>query len=221
VHLHAAFVPPAETVEALASLVLSLEPPPPKRGVTSHRDDSKRGLFGRRTAAAAAVPEPEQEPASPVVPMLDVLGPDQMLIPVTDFGWLTPEDARRVGDVLAEVCAGLPPAPMVMVQGGSALVDPEDRSVWANLAASDDDLRAMGDIARALVSGIEPLGYYRDRRQFKSRLPVATITDATTVEHLERVLATMELYRSTPWQVSEVTIFRRGAGVWRTLPVGG
>jgi hypothetical protein len=219
VHLHAAFVPPSETVDALAALVRSLEPPPPKRGVTSHRDESKRGLFGRRAAAPA--PETEPEPLAPGVPMLNVLEPEQMLIPVTDFGWLTPEDARRVGNVLAEVCAGLPTAPMVMVQGGSALVDPGDRSVWANLAASDDDLRAMGDIARALVSGIEPLGYYRDRRQFKARLPVATITDATTVEHLERVLASMELYRSTPWQVGEVTIFRRGSGAWRSLPVGG
>ncbi len=206
-------------VEALAALVGSLEPPPPKRTVTSHRDESKRGLFGRRAAAPAPVPEPE--PAAPGVPMLNVLEPDQMLIPVTDFGWLTPEDARRVGDVLEKVCAALPPAPIVMVQGGSALVDPDDRSVWANLAASDEDLRAMGDIARALVSGIEPLGYYRDRRQFKARLPVATITDATTVEHLERVLATMDLYRSRPWQVGEVTIFRRGSGVWRTLSVGG
>ena len=206
-------------MEALAALVRSLEPPPPQRAVTSHRDESKRGLFGRRAAAPAVVPEPE--PVTPGVPMLDLLEPDQMLIPVTDFGWLTADDARRVGDVLAKVCAELPPAPMVMVQGGSALVDPDDRSVWANLAASDDDLRAMGDIARALVSGIEPLGYYRDRRKFKARLPVAMITDATTVEHLERVLATMELYRSTPWQVGEVTIFRRGSGVWRTLPVGG
>jgi hypothetical protein len=219
VHLHAAFVPPAETAEALAALVRSLEPPPAKHGVTSHLDTSKRGFLGRRLAAAP--PEPEPEPQGPVVDMLQVLEPGRMLIPVTDFGWLTPEDARRVGDVLTEVCAGLPAPPMVQVHGGSALVDPDDRSVWAHLAASDDELQAMGDIARALVSGIEPLGYYRDRRQFKSRLPVATITEATTVEHLERVLSALELYRSAPWQITEVTVFKRGSGVWRTLPVGG
>jgi len=203
----------------LAALVRSLEPQPAKRGVTSHLDTSKRGFLGRRRTAAP--PEPEPEPEGPVVPMLEVLAPGQMLIPVTDFGWLTPDDARRVGDVLTEVCAGLPAAPMVQVQGGSALVDPDDRSVWANLSASNDELRAMGDIARALVSGIEPLGYYRDRRQFKSRLPLATITEATTVEHLERVLSALELYRSDPWQITEVTVFKRGSGVWRTLPVGG
>jgi 2'-5' RNA ligase len=123
--------------------------------------------------------------------------------------------------VLSEVCAGLPPAPTIRVQGGSALVDPEDRAVWANLVGTDDELTAMRDISQALVSGIEPLGYYRDRRQFKPRLPMATITDATTVEHLERVLETLDLYRSAPWQVSEVTIFQRGSGAWRTLTVGG
>lgn len=223
VHLHAAFVPPAESLEALAAIVRSLEPPPRKPGVTSHLDRSRRGLIGRLIATPAPEPEaePESEHEAPVRPMLTVLEPAQMLIPVTDFGWLTPDDARRVGDALAEVCAGLPPAPTIRVGGGSALVDPEDRSVWANLVASDDELTAMRDIATALVSGIEPLGYYRDRRQFKARLPIATITDTTTVEHLERVLATLELYRGTPWQVSEVTIFRRGAGVWRTLTVGG
>jgi 2'-5' RNA ligase len=219
VHLHAAFVPPEETLEALTSLVRSLEPSPPKPRVTSHRDTSKRGLFGRR----ATEPEPETETpaAPPVVPMLRLLEPDRMLIPVTDFGWLTPDDARRVVDVLTEVCAALPPAPTIRVQGGSALVDPDDRAVWADLVGTDDELTAMREISQALVSGIEPLGYYRDRRQFKPRFPMATITDATTVEHLERVLATLALYRSAPWQVSEITIFQRGTGVWRTLRVGG
>jgi 2'-5' RNA ligase len=220
VHLHAAFVPPAETLEELTALVRSLEPPTirPHR-VTSHLDTSKRGLFGRPRRPPEPAPEPE--PEVPVGPMLQILDAEHMLIPVTDFGWLTPDDARRVFDVLAKVCAGLPPAPTVRVSGGSALVDPDDKSVWANLAASDDELSAMRAISTALVSGIEPLGYYRDRRQFKARLPVATITDATTVEHLERVLATLDMYQGTPWQVSEVTLFRRGSGIWRTLTVGG
>ena len=206
-------------MEALAALVRSLEPPPPKRGVTSHLDTSKRGFLSRRLAGPT--PEPEPEPDLPVVPMLDLLEPDKMLIPVTDFGWLTPDDAKRVATTLTRVCAELPPPPTVRVQGGAALVDPDDRSVWASLDAPEEDLQAMRGIASALVSGIEPLGYYRDRRQFKARFPLATITDTTTVEHLERVLSALDLYRGTPWQVSEVTIFKRGSGVWRVLPVGG
>jgi hypothetical protein len=37
-----------------------------------------------------------------------------------------------------------------------------------------------------VVAGVEPLGYVRDGRQFKPRLAVATITDATTVEPSSR-----------------------------------
>jgi 2'-5' RNA ligase len=144
-----------------------------------------------------------------------------MLIPVTDFGYLASGDARRVGDTLEQVCAGLPPGPTVHVHGGAALVDPDDRSVWANLAGREDDLAAMRSIALAVVAGVEPLGYFRDRRQFKPRLAVATITDATTVEHLEQVLTALDAYESDPWPVREVTLLQRGAGVWRTLCVGG
>jgi 2'-5' RNA ligase len=153
--------------------------------------------------------------------MLDVLDPDRMLVPITDFGWLTADDARRVANALSQVCAELPPAPTIRVGGGSALVEPEDRAVWANLDGSEDEIGAMRAIASALVSGVEPLGYYRDRRQFKPRFPVATINDATSVEHLERVLATLEMYRGAPWQVREVALIQRGSGVWRTLAVGG
>jgi 2'-5' RNA ligase len=217
VHLHAAFVPPAETLEALAALVRSLEPPSSAHFVVPEPETSRRGILGRRGTTVPLAPPPP----TPTGPMLDILEQDQMLIPLTDFGWVTTDDARRVGDALTQVCADLPTAPTIRVGGGCALVDPGDRAVWANLAGSDDDLSAMRDIGQALVSGVEPLGYYRDRRQFKPRFPLATVTDATTVEHLERVLATLDMYRGAPWQVSEVTLFQRGSGVWRTLTVGG
>lgn len=202
-HLFAAFVPPAEVVSALTALVQEQEP--------SSQSTARRGLFGRRTT----------EPAAPVAPFLDVLQPDRVLIPITDFGYLASGDARRVGDALEQVCAGLGAGPTVHVHGGAALVDPEDRSVWANLAGSEEDLAALRSIALAVVAGVEPLGYFRDRRQFKPRLAIATITDATSVEHLEQVLAALDAYDSGPWPVREVALLQRGSGVWRTLPVGG
>jgi 2'-5' RNA ligase len=217
VHLHAAFVPPAETLEALTALVRSLEPPPAVPTPAPGADSPRRALFARRAAA----PEVARTAPLSTGPMLDVVETGRMLVPITDFGWLTAEDARRVADALTQVCAGLPPAPTIEVRGGSALVDPEDRAVWANVAGTEDDIGAMRAIAAALVSGVEPLGYYRDRRQFKPRFPVATITEATTVEHLERVLATLDLFRGGPWQVSEVTLIQRGSGVFRTLTVAG
>lgn len=206
-HLHAAFVPPAEERRALVDLVLAQEPGPP-----SPEPAASRGLFRRSTPAAPVT--------APSGPLLDVADTDSVLLPITDFGYLASGDARRLADALVEVCAALPPGPTVRVHGGSALVDPDDRSVWAELTGSDDDLEAMRRIASSVVSGVERLGFFRDRRRFKHRLAVATINDATTAEHLERVLAALDAHESEPWSVDEVAILQRGSGVWRTVPVG-
>jgi len=143
------------------------------------------------------------------------------VLPITDFGYLASGDARRLVDAVGQVCSAVATCPSVRVSGGSALVDPDDRSVWAELDGADDDLEAMREIALAVVSGVEPLGYFCDRRQFKPRLALATITDATTVEHLEDALAALAAYRSEPWTVDELTILQRGSGVFRTVPIGG
>jgi len=154
-------------------------------------------------------------------PGLDVTPLDRLTLPITAFGYLTSVDARRLVDALDRVCADLPPGPIVQVSGGSALVDPDDRSVWAELSSTEEDLDALRTIARAVVSGVEPLGFFCDRRQFRPRFDVARINDATTVEDLEQVLAALSAYRSEPWTVAEVAILQRGSGVWRTLPLGG
>jgi hypothetical protein len=83
VHLHAAFVPPARLRVALTALVRAQEPEQaaaPKR----------RGLLGRRTV--------EQSP--PGGPLLDVLDPDSMRVPITDFGFIRPNVARDLGEAI-------------------------------------------------------------------------------------------------------------------------
>lgn len=204
-NLHAAFVPPAAVRRALADLVAAQEVAPPEAA------PSRRGLFSRRP------PEAEAPSARP----LDVLDPELALLPITDFGYVASGDARRLVDAVSRVCSEVTAAPTVLVSGGAALIDPDDRSVWADLSGSEDDLEALRTIAREVVSGVEPLGFFRDRRRFRPRFPVATINDATTVEHLERVLAALGSYRSEPWVVDELAILQRGSGVWRTVPIGG
>ena len=54
-------------------------------------------------------------------------------------------------------------------------------------------------IAREVVAAVEPLGFYCDRRQFRSRIPIATINDRTSVEHLEVMLGALEAYASEVW----------------------
>ena len=140
-------------------------------------------------------------------------------MPITDFGYLASGDARRLAEVVGSALEELA-APTVRIHGGSALVDDDDRCVWAELTGDEDMLSALGAIARRVVSAVEPLGLFRDRRQFKPRLAVATITDATTVDHLETVLAALAAYTSEPWALDEVALFQRGSGVWQTIAVG-
>jgi hypothetical protein len=208
VHLHAALIPPVEVRQALVDLVVGQEPAPAEAAGAR----PSRGLFRRGT------PEPE---VAPVGPLLDVAPLDRAVLPITDFGYVTSSDARRLGDAVDRACAELPRGPSVRVAGGSALIDPDDRSVWAELAADDEDLDALRAIARAVVSAVEPLGFFCDRRQFRPRIAVATINDATTAEHLEQVLDALSAYESEPWRAAEVTILQRGSGIWRTVPVGG
>lgn len=203
-HVHAAFLPPSPIRQALADLVQAQEPVP------AEVPGPRRGLLGRRT--------PEVAPA-PVGPLLDAFDPERVVLPITDFGFLAAGDARRLADALTAVCAPLA-RPTVRISGGTALVDPDDRSVWAEVGGPDDELAAMRTVAQAVVSGVEPLGFFCDRRQFRPRFPIATITDATTAEHLEQVLAALAAYASDPWTIGEVAVLQRGAGIWRSVPVG-
>jgi hypothetical protein len=204
VHVHAVFIPPSPIRQALADLVTAQEPAP------ADSSSARRGLLGRRSS---------DKQTAPVGPLLDVFDPERILLPITDFGFLASGDARRLADALTAVCAPLA-RPTVRISGGAALVDPDDRSVWADVTGTDEELAAMRAVAQAVVSGVEPLGFFCDRRQFRPRFPIATITDATTVEHLEQVLEALTAYSSEPWTMGEVAVLERGAGIWRSIPVG-
>lgn len=214
-HLHAAFVPPAETVAALADLVRAQEPPPPE---PPPAPPERRGLFGRRSAAE---PPPAPEPGGPP---LDILDPDLIWVPITDFGFVRPAIARDLVTAVARVSEKWTP-PQVVLSGGTALLDEDDRYLWAEVNAEDDGVEVLRGIAREVVAAVEPLGFYCDRRQFRSRIPLATINDRTTVEHLEVVLAALDGYCSQPWTVDELSILRRHGGgqpstPWETVPLG-
>jgi hypothetical protein len=202
VHLHAEFVPPTELRQALGDLVRGLEP-------AVDEPVARRGLLGRRTAAPAAV-------AGPQLVVEDV---ERMVLPITDFGYLASTDAHRVVDALDVALADLP-APRVRLGGGAALVDEADRCVWAELTDADGDSGGLREVAQRVVSALEPLGLFRDRRQFKTRFAIATITDDTTLEHLEAVLAALESYDAEPWLADEIVVLQRGSGPWRSVTVG-
>ena len=111
-----------------------------------------------------------------------------MWVPVTDFGFVRPAIARDLVATIARAAERYA-APRVVLSGGAALVDEDDRFVWVELKADDDSVEVMRGISREVVAVVEPLGFYCDRRQFRSRIPLAAVNDLTTVEHLEIVIA--------------------------------
>jgi hypothetical protein len=206
VHLHAAFLPPPALLEQLAELVRAQEPPPP----AATGGPEKRGLFGRRQESIEA--------AVPAAPLLDVVDVSEMAVPITNFGFVPTATARALAQVVSVATSRYQP-PRVTFSGGAALVDEDDRYVWAQLRSDDDGVEVMRGIAREVVSAVEPLGLFCDRRMFRDRVPVATINDNTTVEHLEKVLSALEAHTSA-WTVTEVSVLRRGIGPWETIAIG-
>jgi hypothetical protein len=142
-----------------------------------------------------------------------------MVVPITDFGFVQQNVRRGVMDAIARAAERFSP-PRVALKGGAALVDDKDRFVWVEVRADDDGIEVMRGIAREIVEGVEPLGLYCDRRQFRARIPLAEVNDATTVEHLEQVLAALDAHVNELWTVYEVSVIQRGTTRAETVPIG-
>jgi hypothetical protein len=207
-HLHAAFVPPARLLDALIDLVRAQEPPSPEPPPPVER----RTRLGRKIVEQPETPEPTG-------PLLDILGRERMVVPITDFGFVQQNVRRGVMDAIARAAERFSP-PRVALKGGAALVDDKDRFVWVEVRADDDGIEVMRGIAREIVEGVEPLGLYCDRRQFRARIPLAEVNDATTVEHLEQVLAALDAHVNELWTVYEVSVIQRGTTRAETVPIG-
>ncbi|MGC4109292.1 MAG: hypothetical protein QM747_02450 [Nocardioides sp.] len=207
-HLHASFLPPPVLLQELTELVRAQEPPPPEPEAPE-----KRGLFGRRQEAPAA---PVEAPG----PLLDGVDGSELSVPITNFGFVHTATARTLVSAIAAATERYTP-PRVVFAGGDALVDEDDRFVWAKLRSDDDDgVEVMRGIAREVVSAVEPMGLFCDRRMFRDRVPIATINDRTSAEHLEKVVAALDGYTSEPWTVTELSVLRRGIGPWQSVPIG-
>ena len=185
--VHGAIIPPRPVLDALAEVVRSV--PDPVADATVAPQKGLLGRLGRRRD------ESEGAPVTAPPPMLEHVGPDSMQLPITGFGNLTTNDARRLVDTLREAAAGWS-APHVRFAGGAALDYPGDWSVWAKL---DGDVDALSAMARAVTQSVERLGYFVDRRQFRPMLSVATVTPATTGPFLESVVGALDTFRGDEW----------------------
>jgi hypothetical protein len=98
-------------------------------------------------------------------------------------------------------------APLTLrFHGGSALVEAGDDSVWAEL---DGDLEELTAMATVMPRVVHRLGFLIDRRSFRTRVRVARINPATSLEVLENVLARLDGYQGPAWTAHDVALRRR------------
>lgn len=135
--------------------------------------------------------------------------PEEMLLPFAHFGNVSLTDRTALRGAMEQGVAGWAPIEL-RFRGGSALVDDKDDSVWAEL---DGDIEQLAALGAAIPRYVQRLGFLIDRRVFHTRMRVARITPATTVEFLERLLARLEGYSGPAWTAHDVVLLRRHLGI--------
>jgi 2'-5' RNA ligase len=195
--VHGAIIPPRSVLDAVADVVRSVPEPAQVEAVAPQK--GLLGRLGRRRDGAESVDGAGG--AVTTAPMLERVPPDRMVLPITGFGNLTTNDARRLVETLREAAAGWS-VPRLRLAGGAALDYPGDWSVWARL---EGDLEAVAAIAQGVTQTVERLGYFVDRRQFRPMLSVATVTPATTGPFVQSVVDALEAFRGEEW-TAEVSL---------------
>lgn len=125
-----------------------------------------------------------------------------MHIPLALFGNVSQGDAVTLAEALAKEAMLWAPAEL-RFSGGTALEWPGDQSVWAKL---DGDMEQVGTIGRGVPQVVQRLGYFVDRRKFRTWMPVGQITATTTPAYLHRLVDALEAYEGPSWTLSEVCL---------------
>lgn len=139
---------------------------------------------------------------------LDLLPSELVHIPLGRFGNVGLADRTALQEGLKEEVAYWAPL-QLRFKGGSALVDPGDDSVWAELDGDLEQLVAMGTVIPRVV---QRLGFLIDRREFRTRVRVGRITADTTVPFLEKLLARLDGYAGPAWTAHHVSLLRTRTG---------
>ncbi|HET7386432.1 MAG TPA: hypothetical protein VFJ19_07180 [Nocardioidaceae bacterium] len=164
-------------------------------------------LFAAVLPPASATAELADAVAS-VRPMgheLDAVPPDEMHLPITNFGNVALAETRSLTRALqADVATWAPVS--LQFAGGAALEWRGDESVWAKL---DGDVDGLGVIGRGIPRSVQRLGFFVDRRQFRPWLAVGTITDHTTAPYLQRLVDGLNAFAGQTWKLTEVLLMRR------------
>jgi hypothetical protein len=135
---------------------------------------------------------------------LETVPAEFVTVPLGNFGNVGLADRMALEDALRDEVSRWAPL-QLRVRGGSALVAPNDDSVWADLDGDVEDLAGLG---AAVPRVVQRLGFLIDRRTFRTRMRVGRITGQTEVEFLERLLARLDGYVGPPWTAHHVSLLR-------------
>lgn len=119
------------------------------------------------------------------------------------LGNLTRPDVDALCENLARQIAEIGVRPRIRLAGVWALEDPADPSVALHV---DGDVDGVVTLFQALPRLVMDHGFYVDRRLFAPRVTVARVTDGTSLTVLQRLVETLEGYRSPEWEVSAVDV---------------
>jgi 2'-5' RNA ligase len=202
--LFTAIVPPREVLEEVKRVVQSVNPPLPSAEKPRLSKLPVRRYRGAHAAGRDPVREDPQQLTQPTTHELDSPDVEDMYIPLAGFGNVTLADATKLGAALRPQVAAWS-APELMFSGAAALEFPGDQSVWAKL---DGDLDALNTIGKGVPLAVQRMGYFVDRRKFRSWLSVGTITETTTAPYLERLVAALDGFRGESWLVEGVSLMK-------------
>jgi 2'-5' RNA ligase len=135
---------------------------------------------------------------------LELVPVHELHVPVASFGNVTLGDAVALGNALTSEAAHWAPLELRFA-GGTALEWPGDDSVWAKL---DGDIEQLAVMASTVSLVVKRLGFFVDRRTFRTWLGVGHITSSTTSESLQRLVDSLEAYRGPAWTLREICLFR-------------
>lgn len=119
------------------------------------------------------------------------------------MGNLTRPDIDALCENLTRQIGEIDVRPRIRLAGVWALEDQADPTVALHL---DGDVEGVTTLAKALPPLVMDHGFYVDRRLFVPRVTVARVTDGTSLKVLQRLVETLEGYRSPEWEVDAVHV---------------
>lgn len=183
--LHAGIVPSAEALrDTLAVTRAALPSARPSLGLAGSRSE-RRGRVDRDASTTRLLPQ------------------DEMFVTLAHFGSVTPNDAARLTRAVALAATEWEP-PTLHVVGVE--VQPSVGGVVV-LAQLGGDVGALQEIARSLNRAAHGAGFLLDRRNFRARFPLASISDRDPMS-VQRVVRVFGSRRGTDWQAEEIVLLR-------------